>query len=254
MTGTEFLGFKFDPLEPGEALARVRAMATQSSFSYVITPNVSHVTTLARAQSADPARDAMTGADLTLCDSSVLALLARCAGQVLPVVTGSGLVATLLSAVEVPSRIAVIGGDSALLEELARKYPRIVWEGFHPGMNLRDDPNGRASIVRFVEASDAGLFLFSFGAPQSEITAWEIARRSRARGVALCSGAALEFAIGAKRRAPRWMQAMALEWLFRLVSEPRRLWRRYLVEGPMVFGEFLRWRRRQRDTVQSKRA
>ncbi|HEU4820333.1 MAG TPA: WecB/TagA/CpsF family glycosyltransferase, partial [Qipengyuania sp.] len=87
----------------------------------------------------------------------------------------------------------------------------------------------------FVERTQAQLVLFAIGAPQSEIVAHAIARRGRAGGVGLCIGASVEFLSGAKRRAPSWMQRAGLEWLFRLVSEPGRLWRRYLLRGPRIF-------------------
>jgi exopolysaccharide biosynthesis WecB/TagA/CpsF family protein len=64
--------------------------------------------------------------------------------------------------------------------------------------------------------------------------------RGKARGLALCVGAALNFLTGAERRAPRWMQRLALEWLYRLLQDPRRLARRYLVRGPRVLGYLLR--------------
>ena len=89
----------------------------------------------------------------------------------------------------------------------------------------------------------AVALFFAIGAPQSEIVFAEILERGQARGVALCIGASLEFLTGAKTRAPLWMQRAGLEWLFRLGTEPRRLWRRYLVEGPKIFGIWRRWRK-----------
>jgi N-acetylglucosaminyldiphosphoundecaprenol N-acetyl-beta-D-mannosaminyltransferase len=55
----------------------------------------------------------------------------------------------------------------------------------------------------------------------------------------LCVGAALNFISGTERRAPRWMQIMALEWFYRLLQSPRRLARRYLIRGPRIFGHLL---------------
>ncbi|MDY6962423.1 MAG: WecB/TagA/CpsF family glycosyltransferase, partial [Pseudomonadota bacterium] len=52
-------------------------------------------------------------------------------------------------------------------------------------------------------------------------------RHPHARGIGLCVGASLEFLVGTKRRAPRWMRSLGLEWLHRMLSDPRRLWRRY---------------------------
>jgi N-acetylglucosaminyldiphosphoundecaprenol N-acetyl-beta-D-mannosaminyltransferase len=58
-------------------------------------------------------------------------------------------------------------------------------------------------------------------------------------------GASLEFLAGTRARAPLWMQKARLEWLFRLMREPKVLWRRYLVEGPKIFAIWLKWRKAQ---------
>jgi exopolysaccharide biosynthesis WecB/TagA/CpsF family protein len=96
-----------------------------------------------------------------------------------------------------------------------------------------------------VEASAADLVFFAIGAPQSELLCRRLAQRQNARGVALCVGASLEFLTGAKRRAPVWLQRLKLEWFFRLAAEPRRLGRRYLLDGPEIFRIWYRWRRRR---------
>jgi exopolysaccharide biosynthesis WecB/TagA/CpsF family protein len=77
------------------------------------------------------------------------------------------------------------------------------------------------------------------GCPAQELIAGEIGRLGRTRGIALCVGASIDFVIGRRPRAPKWLQRCGLEWAYRLVSEPRRLWRRYLVESPRIFGIFL---------------
>jgi exopolysaccharide biosynthesis WecB/TagA/CpsF family protein len=131
--------------------------------------------------------------------------------------------------------LALVGGRSEEAAWLRQALPRWRIAHLEPPMGVRDDPAAQAAIAEFVEAEHAELVLFAIGAPQSEIVARAIARRGRASGVGLCIGASVEFLSGAKRRAPAWMQRAGLEWLFRLVSEPRRLWHRYLVKGPRVF-------------------
>jgi exopolysaccharide biosynthesis WecB/TagA/CpsF family protein len=84
----------------------------------------------------------------------------------------------------------------------------------------------RAAVER-IERSDAGLVFIGLGCPKQELFA--AAHADRIRGVQLCVGAAFDFLAGTKATAPRWMQEWGLEWLFRLASEPRRLWRRYFV-------------------------
>jgi N-acetylglucosaminyldiphosphoundecaprenol N-acetyl-beta-D-mannosaminyltransferase len=58
--------------------------------------------------------------------------------------------------------------------------------------------------------------------------------------VAIAVGASLDFVAGTLRRAPRWISTAGLEWLYRLVQEPRRLWRRYLLRGPRVVPVLIR--------------
>jgi exopolysaccharide biosynthesis WecB/TagA/CpsF family protein len=90
-------------------------------------------------------------------------------------------------------------------------------------------PEEDAAVVRRMNESGAGLVFIGIGSPKQENFAWE--HRTQIRPVSLCVGAAFDFIAGTKARAPQWMQKFGLEWLFRLCSEPRRLWRRYLVNN-----------------------
>lgn len=243
MARTEFLQLHFDTLDQDAALQAVQQAARRDGFAYLVTPNVDHVVGLSRGSDDALIRAAYERADLVLCDSRILQMLARMSGIALPLVTGSDLTARMLDLVDQPGTgIAVIGGDAALMVGLQRLYPAITWCQHVPPMGVRRNPDARRAIAEFVERSEACYFLFAIGAPQSEIVCAEIAVRGKARGVALCIGASLEFVTGVKRRAPLAMQRLRLEWLFRLLSEPRRLWRRYLVEGPRIFAIWLRWR------------
>jgi exopolysaccharide biosynthesis WecB/TagA/CpsF family protein len=157
-------------------------------------------------------------------------------------VTGSDLTVRLLRDPRMEEgRIAVVGGDSELLAAVAQQIPRATLLHHVPPMGVRRNVAAQEVIAEFVESSQSGLTLFAIGAPQSEVICNLILRRGQANGVALCIGASLEFMIGAKQRAPTWMQRMGAEWLFRLLSEPRRLWRRYLVEGPRIFRLWWCW-------------
>ncbi len=92
------------------------------------------------------------------------------------------------------------------------------------------DPAGDAAALAIRDARPH-LVLVAFGAPKQEL--WMHRRRTAlAPAVLLGMGASLDFVAGRVRRAPRWMSRAGLEWLWRLLREPRRLWRRYLVEDP----------------------
>jgi UDP-N-acetyl-D-mannosaminuronic acid transferase (WecB/TagA/CpsF family) len=107
---------------------------------------------------------------------------------------------------------------------------------FNPPMGFIRIPEAVEACLRFVELNSPFRFcLLAVGAPQQEALAQLLKARGSARGMALCVGAALNFLTGNERRAPRWMQGLGLEWLFRLLQAPRRLAHRYLVRGPRVF-------------------
>lgn len=246
----EFLGLRFDPIDMTTALDRITALSALPHFSYVVTPNVDHV--VQQNRSDDPGLTAAyADAALCLCDSRILARLAKFSGRRLPVVPGSDLTRALLNSAFPARRLAVIGGDAQLHDALAGHYPQFDWQFHSPPMGVRHSPAARRAIVDFVEKAGADILFFAIGAPQSELVCAEIAAMERARGTALCVGASLEFLTGQKQRAPRWMQRAGLEWLFRLLSEPRRLWRRYLVEGPRIFAIWWRSRALNSDRVRS---
>jgi N-acetylglucosaminyldiphosphoundecaprenol N-acetyl-beta-D-mannosaminyltransferase len=82
-------------------------------------------------------------------------------------------------------------------------------------------------MVTQINASGAGIVWVGLGCPKQEL--WMEAHRGRVNAVMVGVGAAFDFHAGTVKRAPKWMQNCSLEWLHRLLSEPKRLWRRYLV-------------------------
>jgi exopolysaccharide biosynthesis WecB/TagA/CpsF family protein len=95
-----------------------------------------------------------------------------------------------------------------------------------------------ADVVARINASGAGLVFFGLGCPRQDFFAART--RGRLRAAVLCVGAAFDFHAGTKPMAPAWMQKRGLEWLFRLASEPGRLWRRYLFTNTAFVILFLR--------------
>ncbi len=92
-------------------------------------------------------------------------------------------------------------------------------------------PEEDAAFVDQVNSSGAGLLWVSLGCPKQEF--WMAAHRDLINAVMVGVGAAFDYHAGTIKRAPLWMQKCGLEWLHRLVSEPRRLWRRYLVTNTL---------------------
>jgi len=240
---SEFLGLAFDPLDAREAIERIAGRPADAPFAYVVTPNVDHVVRFERRRAALEA--AYAGAWLPLCDSRILARLADLAGLSLPVVPGSDLTAAILDQAVRPSdRVAILGGCAADIEALRHRLGLTDLVHHDPPMGFIDDPVERRRAVRFVVEASARFTFLAVGSPRQELIAHDVMTTGQASGIGLCIGASIEFLTGTQKRAPVILQRLHLEWLFRLLSNPRRLWRRYLVEGPAIFLIFRRWRRK----------
>src|SRR5205823_1463715 len=94
-------------------------------------------------------------------------------------------------------------------------------------------------VFDLLEAADPDLVLIGMGAPRQEHWALAWSRRGRPR-VYWCVGALFEYYAGTRLRAPRWMRRIGLEWLARLILEPGRLWKRYLIGNPLFLWRVLR--------------
>lgn len=245
MKRADFLNLHFDLLNEAEAQSWLAERTPASTFAYVVTPNVDHIVRLAAAPPdiQQPYHDA----DLCLCDSRVLARLAKFAGVSLTIVPGSDMVAALFThLLAAGDKVCVIGATAEHIVQLRSKYPAIDIVHYSPPMGLRDDRIARAIAINFAMAADARFTLLAIGSPQQELLAREMRQAGAATGTALCIGASIDFLIGAQSRAPRLLRRLGLEWAWRLATQPRRLARRYLVDGPAIFPMVWRWRKAQR--------
>ena len=241
MQSSEFLGLRFDRLTIEEALTTVSDPRADEQFRYVVTPNVDHVIRLETTN--DPEiHAAYAQADLSLCDSQVLRLLAAPFGIRLSAVPGSDLVLRLIPTVIRPNdRVVLVGGDAEVEAGLRALLPIAQIASHFPPMGMLHDPAAMATALAFVENHPAEYILLCCGSPQQELIAYRCRQGRKAHGTALCIGAGVDFLVDRKRRAPLVMRRVGLEWLHRLLSEPRRLWRRYLVRGPMIVVVLWRW-------------
>jgi N-acetylglucosaminyldiphosphoundecaprenol N-acetyl-beta-D-mannosaminyltransferase len=142
------------------------------------------------------------------------------------------------------------GGDEALVAALAaqlrQRYPGIRIVGTYAPPFRPLTPTEDAAVVRTINDAAPDIVWVGLSTPKQE--RWMAAHTGRVGAPVLIGvGAAFDFHAGLKRQAPRWMQRSGLEWLFRLASEPRRLWRRYLLNNPLFVGlllaQALGWKR-----------
>jgi N-acetylglucosaminyldiphosphoundecaprenol N-acetyl-beta-D-mannosaminyltransferase len=241
---TVLLGLRCADMDVAAA-ARFVAAREGKKFGYVVTPNADHFVRLYRRSELEKL---YTGASLCVLDSRVVARAGKLLGlAVPPVCPGSDLAAEILARHLRPGeRIVVVGLRKQHVPALAARFGLSSVAHCDPPMGFWRDPGTLATVVDFVRTHPARLVFLAVGSPGQEILAHAIASDGRAAGTGLCVGAALDFLAGGARRAPRWMQCLGLEWLYRLAREPGRLWRRYLLDDPLVFWLLWRARRGQR--------
>lgn len=231
-----FLGVRFDDAERQTILDWLLARTSADSFTYVVTPNVDHIVRLHECPEWEELQAAYADASLCLNDSRVLSRIAALKRRILPVVAGSDLTAELVSRHLGPqTRLLLIGGEADTPAVLKQRYGLINVRQHRPPMGLLTNDAALNECADIALSEPFDYVLLAVGSPQQEIIAHRIAARPGARGTALCIGASIDFITGKALRAPRWMQVLALEWLFRLLHNPRRLWRRYLLHSPKIF-------------------
>lgn len=223
----------FDALGFEETLDAIERLVDGGKGGAVFTANIDHVV---RARNDARFREAYAAASISLCDGTPLLWASRALGTPLPAkVAGSDLLAPLLErAARRGFRVYLLGPAPDVAQAAAAKMQRegVTVAGVD-SPSVPADGSGDAPALAKLVAAKPQLVIVSLGAPKQELFIQRNAAALRP-AVSLGLGASLEFYVGAARRAPRWMQRSGLEWLYRLIREPRRLARRYLVDDPAI--------------------
>lgn len=221
-----FLGVPFDQIPFDDVVALIDETRGAGGFRYIVTPNVDHIVRIASHPELNVYYE---NAWLTLCDSKPVAMLARAMPLVLPRVTGADLTNCLFGLViRDGDRVTLVAANQRVVEEMRGKFPRLDIRAHVPPFGVLDNPAELQRCVDFVAEARNDFVFLAIGSPQSEKIAYLLSKDERATGICLCIGAALEFLTGMKKRAPKWMRRTGIEWAHRLMSDPGRLWRRYL--------------------------
>jgi N-acetylglucosaminyldiphosphoundecaprenol N-acetyl-beta-D-mannosaminyltransferase len=228
------------PLDAAAAWV-IRALEHRAGYAplLIMGPNAQLVTLAARHPRF--AR-ALQSASLSVPDGISVVLAARLLGQPIPErVTGGDFMERLcVESARHNLSVFFLGGLPGAAELTARKFERLN-PGFRtagtccPPPGFEQDPIACARIRHQIAAAAPDLLCVAFGAPKQEIWMAENCPPLPI-GAAISVGAAFDTQSGLRRRAPQWTHRLGIEWLYRFVREPRRLWRRYLVGNTQFIG------------------
>lgn len=185
----------------------------------------------------------VNNSDLTVADGKPISWAQRALGHVsAQQVRGEDLMLAICQKADIENLpIGFFGATEEVLDQLTRtlveRYPNlnVVYTCTPPFRPMTDEEDKQ--YVAAINSSDAKVLFVGLGCPRQEI--WMADHKDRLNCVMLGVGAAFDFISGNKRQAPKWIQALGLEWLFRLSSEPKRLWKRYLKHNPRFVWYFL---------------
>lgn len=233
----ELFGMELDACRMDEAVSEVMGWvhSPEKRCRYVVTPNVNHAVMYQRRDDLCQAYD---DADLVLADGAPLVVASRLLGKRLPErVAGSDFVPALFEAArpDDPLRVFLLGGAPGVPDQAAKnaeaRWPGVKVVGtYSPPFGFEENETENAEILRRISETNPDVLVVGLGAPKQEIWVHRHHRLIDAQA-ALCVGATIDFLAGNKPRAPIWMRKTGLEWLHRLITEPRRLFARYLHDG-----------------------
>ncbi len=249
-------GADLDVLRLRDAVDHLQQWIEQpgATCRYVVTPNVDHVVMLRH----DPRlQAAYRHAAMVVADGLPLVLASRLLRKSLPErVAGSDLVPATLAAAtpEQPTRAYLLGAGPGIADLAAQRieatWPAVRVTGtYSPPMGFEHDPRENEQILERIADAGVDLLIIGLGAPKQEL--WVHSHQEHIEAsVAVCAGATIDFLAGRKKRAPRWVQRMGMEWCHRMLSEPRRLVGRYARDA-WVFPQLIwqEWNGWQPDTA-----
>lgn len=243
---TPFLNCYIDNLDFNEVVAVIREHVSNRAPGFMVSLN----TDIAIRLEDDVAfRAAYAAADLALMDSEPLMRLAIKNG--IPVkekLSGSDLMPRICEVAALEGwKCYFLGGKEGVPEQAAQnlkqRFPNLVIGGtFSPPFGFEKTPNGIEDVAAKVREASPDILFICLGTPKSE----KILHPHLADfnvPFTLSVGAAVDFASGNVSRAPVWMQNAGLEWLFRFLQEPRRLFKRYFIDSWRILGIYHRYKR-----------
>jgi exopolysaccharide biosynthesis WecB/TagA/CpsF family protein len=233
MSSIKLLNIEINNLTMTELLSELKQ-------GVVFTPNVDH---LVRLQKDREFCIAYNAADYRTCDSKIVYYISRLLGSpIREKVSGSDLFPAFYwyHRNNKDIKIFLLGAAEGIAanaqKRINAKVGREIVVGVHsPSFGFEKDEAECQRLVDIVNQSDATVLAVGVGSPKQEKFIHKYRDQFKQIKIFMAIGATIDFEAGNVSRAPQWISEMGLEWLHRLLAEPRRLWRRYLIEGPTFF-------------------
>ena len=234
----KFLNTEIDNVTMSEAVQKIEQLILSKKTSYVVTPNVDHIVKL---ETDKEFQEVYKEAALILTDGMPLIWISKM--KKTPIkekVSGSDLFPEVCKlASQKGYKLFLLGAAEGVAakaaENLKRKYKGLNVVGtYSPSYGFEKNEDEINRIIEMINEVKPDILAVGLGAPKQEKFLYSF-RKQLNVPVALAIGASIDFEAGNVNRAPEWMQKSGLEWSYRLIKEPKRMFRRYLVDDMKIF-------------------
>lgn len=226
-----------------EAIGKIEYLIMNRKPSLIVTPNADHIV---RLQKDELFLKIYKDADLVLADGMSLVF----ASKILKTpfkekISGSDLFPVLCKVADKKGyRLFFLGGRPGACikaaDEMKSQYKNLIISGtYSPPFGFENDKAEMAKINKMIKKAKPDILFVGLGSPKQEYWIYQNYKTLDVP-VSIGVGVTFEFYSGMVRRAPRWMQRVGFEWFWRLMKEPRRLWKRYLIDDTAFIGIILR--------------
>jgi len=246
MMRISFLNIQIDNLTMQEALDEIRSIIESGSPGYVVTPNVDHII---KIENDNDFRQVYQNADLVLTDGKPLIWISRLMGTpIKEKISGSDLFPELCQmAAQKGYKIFLLGAADGIAvkaaENMKTLYQGIQIAGtYSPPFGFEQNIEEINKVIKKVQDTKPDILVVGLGAPKQEKFIYNYLEQLNVP-VSLGLGASIDFMAGNIRRAPKWMSELGLEWFYRFLKEPRRLFKRYFIDDFKIF--ILVWKYRK---------
>lgn len=241
MARMKFLNTEIDNLTMKDAVSIAERMLKNKEKGFVVTPNVDHIVKLERDEEL---RNAYKHASLILTDGQPLIWISRfLSTPIREKISGSDFFPKVCEVASQNHQSLFLFGAAPGVAKLAGENLKKRFPGLHvvgsysPDYGFEKSPEKVQKAIQVINDSHADLLAVGLGAPKQEKFIDKYYEQMNV-SVILAIGASIDFEAGKIKRAPRWISQMGFEWLYRLVREPRRMFKRYLIDDmhiiPMV--------------------
>jgi len=229
-----------------EAIDEIQRLIESRRKSYVVAINVD---VIIKIENSDYLKRITDEADLTIVDGKPLIWISHWHKQpIKSKISGSDLVPELCKkAAEAGYKIFIVGGREGIGEKarinMEKQYPGIQVVGtYAPPYGFENREDELKKLNQIISDSAPDILIVCFGCPKQEMWVYENYQNYNAT-ISICAGGTVDFLAGNVRRAPAWMSEHGLEWFYRFIQEPRRMFKRYFIEDMQIFR--LAWKYRE---------